>query len=58
MRLVDFTMPIWPGAGYGEILPLTSRQNCGGLNGISTRVRGRFRLILWFHNLPKSSTFQ
>jgi kynurenine formamidase len=24
MRLIDLTMPIWPGAGYGEILPLTN----------------------------------
>lgn len=24
MRLIDLTMPIWPGAGYGEILPFTN----------------------------------
>ena len=24
MKLIDLTMPIWPGAGYGEILPLTN----------------------------------
>jgi len=24
MKLFDLTMPIWPGAGYGEILPLTN----------------------------------
>ena len=24
MRLIDLTMPIWDGAGYGEILPFTN----------------------------------
>jgi kynurenine formamidase len=24
MRLIDLTMPIWPGAGYGEVLPFTN----------------------------------
>ena len=24
MRLIDLTMPIWEGAGYGEILPFTN----------------------------------
>ncbi len=24
MRLIDLTMPIWPDAGYGEILPFTN----------------------------------
>ena len=24
MRLIDLTMPIWPGAGYGDILPFTN----------------------------------
>jgi kynurenine formamidase len=24
MRFIDLTMPIWPGAGYGEILPFTN----------------------------------
>ena len=24
MKLIDLTMPIWPGAGYGEILPFTN----------------------------------
>ena len=24
MRMIDLTMPIWEGAGYGEILPFTN----------------------------------
>lgn len=24
MKLIDLTMPIWPGAGYGEVLPFTN----------------------------------
>ena len=24
MKLIDLTMPVWPGAGYGEILPFTN----------------------------------
>ena len=24
MKLIDLTMPIWEGAGYGEILPFTN----------------------------------
>jgi hypothetical protein len=24
MKLIDLTMPVWPGAGYGEVLPLTN----------------------------------
>ncbi|MFB3060265.1 MAG: cyclase family protein [Candidatus Binatia bacterium] len=24
MKLLDLTMPVWPGAGYGEVLPLTN----------------------------------
>jgi len=49
MKLIDLTMPVWPGAGYGEILPFTNtpvefveymdyaknglRQTCMKLNG-------------------------
>jgi kynurenine formamidase len=24
MKLIDLTMPVWPGAGYGEVLPFTN----------------------------------